>query len=45
MEKEIITIYVDKPIKDKLLELASAEKRSLSSYLSIALEKVIEESK
>ena len=40
MEKEIITLRIDPEVKKKLSVLASKDKRSLSSYISIELEKL-----
>jgi len=40
MKTDILTIRIDSEIKKKLSDLASKDKRSLSSFIAIELEKL-----
>lgn len=42
---EMVTIRIDKGTKEKLQLMANADKRSLSDYIRIQLEKVVENNK
>lgn len=42
-KEEIITIKVDKEMKEKLQQMAEKDRRTLSSYIRMILDKVISE--
>jgi len=42
-KQEIITLKVEKEMKEKLMKLANKDRRNLSSYIRMILDKVISE--